>query len=86
MIIYNLTIYNLRFIFDCNDAIKREQNEACFSYAERPQRYGEFRNQCLNDLQINQPFLRILSSFSGKCCNFGEKISSKIGCISEKLK
>ena len=35
MIIYNLTIYNLRFIFDCNDAIKREQNEACFSYAER---------------------------------------------------
>jgi len=40
MIIYNLTIYNLRFIFDCNDAIKREQNEACFSYAERKHHRG----------------------------------------------
>jgi len=25
---------------DCNDAIKREQNEACFSYAERKHHRG----------------------------------------------
>ena len=38
--IFDIILKCLLVYFDCNDAIKREQNEACFSYAEREHHRG----------------------------------------------